>query len=333
MFAAHYFAPRYFPPRYFDQGGVEENGAYFAPRYFAGRYFAPSYFPSSEAPPLTGFTCAPTTVPASHAGEIEIVLTGSGTAWLDDSEVFTADIATKTRQTIRSNTDASVWVTTSATTGQLTIGETVGSDTATVTVATASVSVSPSSGRTDQNPRTLTVTVTNGVCTQESTAGLLTITGGSGVTFDTVAIVDDATISVRLVSGGGSGALTVTHVPTGQSGTYGVAAATAYTVFPYPRARAAENVVKKFFAVGNGLTTVDITGAVNQDGGFASPVALNNTSPVELDLTMTDYVNSPYTVSFTNGGSLIDPSPNVTLTVTRFASSGHSAENRRHRRS
>ncbi len=62
---------------------------------------------------VSSFTLSPSTIPANHAGEIELVATGIGTTWLDDSEVFSAagvDSVTITRQVIRSNTDASIFV-------------------------------------------------------------------------------------------------------------------------------------------------------------------------------------------------------------------------------
>lgn len=62
---------------------------------------------------VSSLSVSPSTIPANHAGEIELVLTGTETTWLDNSEVFSVsgvDSVVKTRQVIRSNTDASVFV-------------------------------------------------------------------------------------------------------------------------------------------------------------------------------------------------------------------------------
>ncbi len=262
-----------------------------------------------------GFTLSPSTIPSNHSGEIELVATGIGTTWLDDNEDFA--VTGKTRQTIRSNTDASIFVTTTGAT-TLTISETVGSNSANVTVATATISVTPTSALLNTTP-TLTITTTNMVLTQETAATLLSISGGSGASLGTPTINDDNSATVVLAGGAGTGTLTITLNPVsgGVSDTVAVGAATRFYATPSPTTHAAINIAKTFHVYANGLSTATITGHVNADGTFAGAVALNNTTPVALSLTMTAFASSPYSVTFTDSGSLTDPSA-ISLITTEF---------------
>jgi hypothetical protein len=261
-----------------------------------------------------GFSATPSTIPKNHSGNITITLTGSGTSWVDGVTVFTPDHGTKVSQHVSSATSATLVITTdNSFTGTLTITESVtGTSTATVTVATATLAISPTSSLTDDSAFRIDFTGTNTVWTQEAAASLIGLSGG---TLGTLTVDSDTAAHANLTAGMGT-AITFTDASTGQTAALAIGAATKIYVSESPTARAAINIVKTFHVRGNGLTTATSTGHINADGSFAATHALNGTTYVSFALTMTDYVNSPYTVNFTASG--LTTSANITLTVTQF---------------
>jgi len=289
-----------------------------------------------------GMAAEPATVPC-HYDSITLTLTGGGDVSWDGTTVFSVSGVsgvTKLSQSIVGERSATITIATISAAGTLTITESItGDHTCNVTIAAeveganvgtllitdpfdrqgevtvdiATISVSPTSGRTDQTPRTLTITGTNTVFTQEDPDTLLSVDYGS---LGTPTINSDTEIVVDL-SGGGYQTITITENGPGATDTYGQAAATAFYARPSPTARASINVAKTFTVWANGSTTATVTGHVNADGTFAGTVALAGTTEKTLSLTMTDFASSPYTVTFTDSASLTDPSA-ITLTVTEF---------------
>ncbi len=136
--------------------------------------------------------------------------------------------------------------------------------------------------------------------------------------FSNLVVSGDNAFTVDFTSAGATA--TVTDTSTGASDTIGVAAATAFYATPSPTAHAAINIAKTFHVRANGLSTATITGHVNADGSFAGTVALNNTTPVAMSLTMTGFASSPYSVTFTDSTSLTDPSA-ISLITTELPAS------------
>ncbi len=274
-------------------------------------------------PPSGSFTVSPATIPANHSGNITLTIIGSGMSMVNGVTAFTGDTGlTVHSTTVGGANSATVVCSTSSGTGTANLTEHgTGSATGTVDIATAIVSVSPGSGRTDQNPRALTVTVTNGVCTQENPATILSITGGVDVTHDTPIVVDDETITVNLLTGGGSGTLAITHTPTGEADTYNVGPATLYTVTPSGTITRKVNSLINLEFQANGLTSAVITGHSTGAGSYTGTIGLDGTTQVGGVYSPTDTAGSPQTLSFTNDGGLTNPS-NITLNVNPPSSGG-----------
>lgn len=168
------------------------------------------------------FTVSPATIPANHAGNITLTLTGTGTSW-DGTTVFTPSGVTgvtKVSQNVTSSTSATVVVTTGVTTGTLTITESVtGTATATTTVATATLAISPTSGSTGTTP-TLTLTGTNTLWSSETAAGLFTVSGGTGASIATPTVTSNTAATAVLTVGSAAGTLTITGTSTGATATF-----------------------------------------------------------------------------------------------------------------
>ena len=104
------------------------------------------------------FTISPTTIPANHAGNITLTLTGVGTLW--SSNTFTlsgVSGVTKVSQTINSNTSVTLVATTGSGTGTLTVSD--GTYAATTTIATSSFTLSVTQGNYEV-PYSITATGT-----------------------------------------------------------------------------------------------------------------------------------------------------------------------------
>jgi hypothetical protein len=174
---------------------------------------------------FTGYTSTPSTVPNGHSGNITLTLSGGGTSWTagtPGTPTFTlSGVAnvTKISQSIASSNSATIVITTGAGTGTLTIDD--GTSTTTVSVATPSVSVSPSTGIQGVT-QTVTLTGTATVWTQETAAGLFSLSGGSGASIGTPTCSTDTSCTASLVNGSAGGTLTITDTSTTKTTTFGV---------------------------------------------------------------------------------------------------------------
>jgi hypothetical protein len=183
--------------------------------------FAPSQGVAALASAVAGtFSIAQTTIPANHAGNISITLTGVGTTW--SSNTFTpsgvANVV-KVSQVIHSMTSATLVVTTGAGTGTLTVSD--GTKTATTTVATSSFTLSRSSGSFSV-PTSITATGVASVWTQETAATLFSTPGTHGDSISSVVVNSDISATFLLVPGAATGSLVITEGP--------VATTSAYTI-------------------------------------------------------------------------------------------------------
>jgi hypothetical protein len=166
----------------------------------------------------------PGVIPSNHSGHITLTLTAAGSSWTSSSTVFSVSGAgvAKVSQTISSPTSATLVVTTAASTGTLTVTETVtGSRTGTVAVAAPSISVSPNS-EIASTTATITLTGVNTVWTQETAAGLFTVSGGAGASIGTPTINSDNSATVTLTAGTAAGTITITDGSTGATTTVSV---------------------------------------------------------------------------------------------------------------
>ncbi len=196
-----------------------------------------NYLVDGAAPPSSSIAVAPTHIPKNHSNNITLALTGTGTAW-DGTTTFTPSGVTgvtKISQNVTSGTAATVVITTDAThTGTLTITESVtGSATGTTTVATATISPSPSSGNTGGTP-TVTFAGTNTVWTQETAAGLFTLSGGTGASIGTPTVTTDTSATATVTCGSAIATLTITDTSTGATCSFNVARTTPATFYIDP---------------------------------------------------------------------------------------------------
>lgn len=174
---------------------------------------------------IPAFSIAPSGIPTNHAANITLTLTGSNTTWVNGTTVFTLSGATgvtKISQNVTSNTAATIVVTTGSGTGTLTVTESVtGTAVGAVTVGAGALAISPTSGNTSTTP-TLSLTGTNTVWTQETAAGLFSVSGGTGSSIATPTITTDTAGTAVLTVGSTSGNLTVTDNSTSATATFSV---------------------------------------------------------------------------------------------------------------
>ncbi len=180
-----------------------------------------------------GFSAAPATIPKNHAANLTITLAGFGTSWNNGTTIFTPSGVTgvtKISQNITSATAATLVITTDAThNGTLTITESVtGSTTATLAIATATLAIRKNHGYTGTTP-SLTVTGTNTIWTQETAAGLFSVSGGTGDSIGTPTITTDTAGTATLTVGSNGGTLTITDNSTGATADFRSVAATVST--------------------------------------------------------------------------------------------------------
>lgn len=177
----------------------------------------------SELPPTALMSASPSSIPANHAGNITITLTGTATSWA--AQTFTVSGVTgvtKVSQNITSSTAATLVVTTGSSTGTLTISD--GTLSTTITVGTPSFTISPTSGNTGTTP-TVTFTGTNTVWSQETAAGLFTLSGGTGASIGTPTVTTNTAATATLTAGTAAGTLTLTDTAvTGSTASFTVAA-------------------------------------------------------------------------------------------------------------
>ena len=164
--------------------------------------------------PVPAFVASPLTIPANHAGNITITLTGSNTAW-DGTTVFTpsgVSGVTKVSQNVTSATAATLVVTTGSSTGTLTITESVtGSAITTVTVAAASMTGSPGIGHRGTSTST-TFTGVNMLWSSDNPT--FTISGGTGASIGSTTVNSNTSATATVTYGSANGILTVTDPST-----------------------------------------------------------------------------------------------------------------------
>lgn len=176
---------------------------------------------TDNAAPSGSFTVSPTAIPKNHAGNITLTLAGTSTTWAGGGSEFSLSGVTgvtKVSENVTSATAATVVVTTGSGTGTLSLTD-LDSIVGTTTVATATLTISPTSGLTGTTP-TLTLTGTNTVWTQETAAGLFSVSGGTGASIGTPTITTNIAGTVVLTVGSGGGTLTVTDNSTGATATF-----------------------------------------------------------------------------------------------------------------
>jgi hypothetical protein len=184
--------------------------------------------------PVPGFTVSPSTIPAHHANNITLTLTGTNTAWTSGT-VFTLPAftgLTKVGQTINVGAQtATLTVTTGTGTGTGNITDSTDAATAALTIATATLTISPNSGNTSTTP-TLTLTGTNTLWTTETAAGLFSA-AGSGCTAQSIGtptVTSNTAATATLTTGSSACTITVTDTSTLATATFTVSAsATAPT--------------------------------------------------------------------------------------------------------
>ncbi len=288
------------------------------------------FFGSSSSLAIT-----PAAIPKNHAGNIVLSIVGTGTTFTG-STVFTPSGVvgvTKISQSITNGTHGTITVTTDAThTGTLTITESVtGSATGTTTIATATLAISPTSGATGTTP-SLTMTGANTVWTQETAAGLFTVSGGTGASLATPSVSTDTSATDTLTVGSAAGTLTITDSSTGATATFTATAGTIAITAP---------VQYQWKRGGTGSVTFTVAGTysgsptivqVSTDGGStwntldASPSGGNYTGTTILASSETDYTIS---VRFSSDHSVTASVANIANIRTVLAYGGQSNESGR----
>lgn len=180
----------------------------------------------SPTPASGSFTATPSTIPDEDSA-ITIALAGTSTTWVAGGSEFSVSGLTgvsKVSENVTSTTAATLVVeTVGGATGTLTITDQDGY-TATVTSATATLAASPSS----INPSTTTtvsLTGTNTLWTQETAAGLFTISGVAGCSISgTPSVGGNTSATISVVTGSTTGTLTITDTSNGSTTTVTVAA-------------------------------------------------------------------------------------------------------------
>jgi hypothetical protein len=167
--------------------------------------------------PAPGFTVSPATIPAHHANNITLTLTGNGnTAWTSGT-VFTLPVftgLTKVGQTINVGAQTgTITVTTGAGTGTGNITDSTDAATAALTIATATLGIAPNSGNTSTTP-TVTLTGTNTLWTTETAAGLFSESGGTGAGIGTPTVTSNTSATATLTTGSAAATLTITDTST-----------------------------------------------------------------------------------------------------------------------
>jgi len=192
---------------------------------------------ASFLPAASPFTIAPAAVPSGHSGNITLTLSGVGTSWTAGTVFTTSGVAnvTKISQSVTSATAATLVVKTGSGTGTLTVSETVtGGSVASLAVVSAGLTIGPNSG----NPNSfqnVTLTGSGTLWSQETAAGLFTVSGGVGASIGTPTITANGAGVVTLTVGSAAGTLTITDTSTGATATFasggGVGAGTCAAVW------------------------------------------------------------------------------------------------------
>ena len=195
-------------------------------------------FPSSTTgTPLAtsatnSFTVTPGTIPANRSTSLFVALVGSGTAWVNGTTTMTPSVVagiTVVSTTVTDGTHATVVLSlpsSAGATGTLTLTEGgTGTATGTVIVASPSFSLSSTTGAPSVNA-SITVTGTNTLwnttTTFSPTSGLFTVSGGTGASISSIAVVSDTSVTFTLSPGSTGGTLTITDAQSGTTQTFTV---------------------------------------------------------------------------------------------------------------
>jgi len=183
------------------------------------------------------FTCAPTTIPENHSGNIPLPCTGSGTSWTGSTAFTASGACTYVSTSNTSGTSQTVTVTTGGSTGTCTITDSTDSISTTVTVSVPSLAMSPVSGNVSTTPSE-TFTGTNSVWSLDVGAGgsyttstLFTVSGGScsGESLGTASVSSNSAALATLTTGSAACTITVTDNSTTATTTFTVNAVSSST--------------------------------------------------------------------------------------------------------
>lgn len=186
--------------------------------------------PDLGAKPFTSgaasFTVSPATIPSYHSGNLQIAITGAGTAWTGSTTFSVSSPCTLISQTLNTGAQtATVTVTTSSTTGSCAVTDSTDAATISITVANSLFSISPTSGTPGsggcttacQATETFTGTNTRWANVDQSSVGLFTVSGGTGTSLGTITVASDTSATATLTWGSASGTLTLTDTSNGNS--------------------------------------------------------------------------------------------------------------------
>ena len=169
------------------------------------------------------FSISPATIPAGHAGNITLTLSGYGTSWQSGTTVFSlsgVSGVTKISQTIASSTSATIVITTGFGTGTLAVSD--GTHVGTAPVVAPTFSLSPSTGNF-RVPTVVTATGSAGsIWTQETASTLFSTPGTLADPISSINVLSDTVATFTLNPGTATGSLVVTEGPIGATSTYQV---------------------------------------------------------------------------------------------------------------
>jgi Bacterial Ig-like domain len=196
---------------------------------------------------VPGISVSPTAIPANHAGNITLTVTGVGSAFTSGtpgSPSFTlSGVAgvTKVSQTVTSSTSATIVVTTGSGTGTLTISDGIVS--ATLAVNATTFTLSPATGIFGHTGGTITATGSAGSNWTHETAGtLFSAPGTNGDSISSITVVNDTTATFTLNPGTTpAGNLVVTATPTGAAQNFAIVGPTCLRVLGEWQASTASN--------------------------------------------------------------------------------------------
>lgn len=201
-----------------------------SPNWIAARYNnveSPSAFWSSTYDLTSGiggsatFTFTPTTIPSGYNGQITLTLVGSGTSWSKGTTAFTVGGATLVSQSV-TGTTAAIVVVTAARAGTLSIVDMesgVRGPSATGSIVDPAFAIDVNAGNL-RSTQTLLLTGQNTLWSSVPSAGLFTISGGSGASIGTPTITSNTAGVIALTTGTAPGVLTITDTSTGKTAVF-----------------------------------------------------------------------------------------------------------------
>lgn len=177
-------------------------------------------------------------LPSNHgAGTVTVKALGSGTTFSSGTSwsvsgvsgwsVSSSTFVDVTHFTLVLNCPAAATPPAGAT-GTLSVNDTTDSLSTTISISTPTLSLSPTSGGTGTTP-TVHGTGTNTLWSDESTSGLVTVSGGSGASVGTPTVTSNTADSFTLTVGSAGGTLTIKDTSTGATASFTASAVTAGT--------------------------------------------------------------------------------------------------------